>query len=491
LSQERAPFYESLAAHIGKRRLRFHVPGHKGAGGCFEDFGAIFGRDVFDFDLTELDGLDDLHHPQPGGALDQAQALAAEAYGAGAARFLAGGATAGVLAMVLAAVGPGKTLLACHPFHRSVAAAAVMAGCSLRVIPPGLSRSLVPLPPPAEVVAAELAASRPAALLVTSPTYHGVTADIRSLAAACRDHRVPLLVDAAHGAHFGHAAVLPPAPPEQGADACVVSLHKTAGALTPGAILLLGQAGAPGSGGPDSDRVDSALRFVQTSSPSFAVLASLDLARRRLVLDGEADWARTATLSEVTRDLVEREAGGRLVAFRGSDPTRLVFELTQEAPEDLTGPAVAAAAALAGIDLEMAGWATVVAVATPGDTEKGHRDLARELVRAVKEPTLGRRDNGFAVRRELALSLEKDCWEAPRTGELLLAEAFQKPRRRVPLARAAGCVAADVVSPYPPGVPLLLPGQRIGPEVARYLEFLGRSGGRVHGMSLSGVEVVG
>jgi len=525
-SQDHAPLAESIFAHLDRRRTRFHIPGHKAGRGAFSELAACLGNRFWEVDLTEVADLDDLHKPAPGGPLDRAQDLAARAYGARQARFLVGGATSGVLAMVLAAVGPGGNLAVTAPFHRSVAAAAVLAGCSLTVIPPRLAGlGSLPVPESPEVVARTLeepqsspgGGGRPRALLVTSPTYHGVTADLRAAAALCRRAGIPLLVDAAHGAHFGFAPGLPPSPPGQGVDACVVSLHKTAGALTPGAVLLVGSAACAESDGRgprlDIDRLDAVLRLVQTSSPPFPVLASLDMARRRLATRGAGDWSQTIELARHTRESLDREAPGLFASFPGQaqegsaapvvsgpiyDPTRIVFELAPAAAVQLTGLGLARTAADLGVDLEMAGWSEVVAVATPADSAEDHRRLVRALASAVADgaPTGAGRPSGFGgregsgPRRDSAVSMAKQCWEAEIACSVPPCEAFRSRRRRVPVARGAGCVVSDVVCPYPPGVPLLVPGQRITEPVARYLDFLVGAGLRVHGVTDSHVEVM-
>jgi len=516
--QDSVPLLEALLRHASSRRERFHVPGHKGGLGAYSDWVRVFGRGVLDLDLTELPGLDDPHWPAPEGIVEQAQVLAAEAFGARDARFLVGGATAGVLAMVLGAVRPRKLLLAAQPFHRSVAAAATLAGCELNSLPVRLAGSAgIPLPAPADALRREIALRRPAAVLVTSPTYHGVTADLRGYADVCREGKIPLLVDAAHGAHFGFAPELPPEATRFGVSACVISLHKTAGALTPGAVLLIGPrdqekrpahgqestawipgheraARTPGQDAPatiDLARVDAALRLVETSSPSFPVLASLDLARRRLAVHGAEDWGKAVKLASQTASRIALEGFGWLGPFKAphgqdQDPTRLTLELADETPPDLTGLELAQAAAAGAVDLEMAGWGHVVAVTGPADTPESHDCLVSVLTRALEVKTYS------GPKRELALAMEKDCWEAERVIVLTPAEAFRRRSRLVMVDEAAGRVAKDIISPFPPGVPLVFPGQRITEADALYLTFLGQWGARAYGLTerTAQVEVI-
>lgn len=489
-----------VLGHRDQLRGRFHVPGHKGGTGRYHDFARLLGQATLASDLTELPNLDDPHWPRPGGAFAAASALAAEAFGASSARLLAGGSTAGVLAMILGCLGPRQTLLAPHPFHRSVVSGVLLAGCRLQTLGAAAGSGGIPEPAEATAVARAIFEFRPNAVLVTSPTYQGLVQDIASLAAACGRAGIPLLVDAAHGAHFGFAPDFPPSPVAAGASAAVISLHKTAGALTPGALLLAGP--CPGLAAPvDLNRLHGALRLVESSSPSFPVLASVDLARRSLVVDGRRDWSRVAQTCGRTREAVARETKGLLRASGmspglGFDPARLVFVLDPAAPPNLTGLDLLARAARAGIDLEMAGWGHIVAVATPADTTVAHERLVAALAGALSEGAgKGGRCVGTCAgaKRELALSLEKECWQAAPVNDLPPSDAYRRPRRWVPVAEAVGRVAADIICPYPPGVPLVVPGQRISEAIAGYLSFLGRSGYPTQGLLTdvsSRVEVI-
>lgn len=477
----KAPILERLLRHAEDGRARFHVPGHKGRPDL----------DAWRLDLTELPALDDLHHPAPGGMIAEAQDLAARAYGAAGAYFLVGGSTSGVLAMALAAVAPGELLLVTLPCHRSVAAAAVLSGCRLGLVRPRLlPYSGLPAPAPSHELEAAIRQARPSAVLVTTPTYHGIAAPLEPAAEACAGLGVPLLVDAAHGAHLGFAPCYPVSPVRYAA-VSVMSLHKTAGALTPGALLLLG-----GGKSPDRRRLESALRLIQTSSPPFPVLASLDASRRALAVQGAVDWTRVRELCDRTRREVSRQTRW-LRALEVSvddglalDPARLVFTIDPTAPDHLTGTVLAGAVSRRGVDLELVGWSHVVAIAGPADTEDDHRRLVATLVAAEGEAeAMPSRFEG--PRRELAVELEKDCWKADQEWVLSPADAFRRVWTTLPVADAAGRVAAEAIAPYPPGVPLVFPGQRISTALTRYLSLTGSSGVPVYGVSGSEVEIVG
>jgi arginine decarboxylase len=241
----------------------------------------------------------------------------------------------------------------------------------------------------------------------------------------------------------------------------------------------------------DLARVDTILRLIETSSPPFPVLASLDLARRRLAVSGAEDWGRAVALAVQTASLIARGSRGWLCPLiipggLDQDPTRLTLILTEEAPADLTGLGLARAIAADAVDVEMAGWGHIVAVTGPADTPLSHGRLVSAMTRALEARTHS------GPKRELALAMEKDCWEAERVLVMTPAEAFRHRGRLVSVDEAAGRVAKDIISPYPPGVPLVFPGQRITEADALYLTFLGQWGARAHGLTerTAQVEVI-
>jgi len=456
-SQEEAPLYEALAAHLERCRVPLHVPAHKGGPGCDPALERAWGEAVLRWDLTEVGRLSDPGDPD--GPLARAESLAAAAVGADASFFLTGGSSAGVVAMIMAACPPGSTLAVGQNAHRSVAAGCTLAGVMPAVVPalkdPGLD--LLHGPAPETVARALRETPRPAALLVVSPTYEGVAADIAGLAAVAHEHGVPLLVDQAHGVHFGHHDRLPPHALTAGADAVVDGMHKSGGSLTQSAILHIRGRRI------DGRRVREALTLVQSSSPSYLLLASLDLARRHLALRGRELVDRALTVADACRraigattDFTCHGAGTMPPpGAAGWDPTRLLISAG--------GPALSARAAYddlaaAGVHLEYARGKSLLAIVTWGDDPA----VADRLATALRRAGSRSRSRGPAPGRAPTTGQPQPfcrAWgELPR---ILLepAKAARAVAEQVPLAEAAGRIAAAAVVPTPPGMVLVWPGQ--------------------------------
>lgn len=295
LQPGRAPVYEMLEQYRHKGNISYHVPGHKN-GEAYRSAvsakSAGYLTEVMRYDVTEITGTDDLHHPE--GVIREAQELAADCYGAEESYMLVGGSTAGNLALILTVCAePGSLLILQRNVHKSVIHGLMLAGARAVFLEPQIDPgSGLAVAPSAETVQAALAAYPEAAgVLVTMPNYYGMGSDLAPLAQACHACCVPLLVDEAHGAHYGQHPALPAGALAQGADGVVQSTHKMLTALTMGAMLHVQ--------GPWLDRalLRQRLAMVQSSSPSYPVMASLDLARR--LLHSQGAGAFTAGLAAV------------------------------------------------------------------------------------------------------------------------------------------------------------------------------------------------
>lgn len=295
LQPGRAPVYEMLEQYRHKGNISYHVPGHKN-GEAYRSAvsaeSAGYLTEVMRYDVTEITGTDDLHHPE--GVIREAQELAADCYGAEESYMLVGGSTAGNLALILTVCSaPGSLLILQRNVHKSVIHGLMLAGALAVFLEPQIDPgSGLAVAPSAETVQAALAAYPEAAgVLVTMPNYYGMGSDLAPLAQACHACCVPLLVDEAHGAHYGQHPALPAGALAQGADGVVQSTHKMLTALTMGAMLHVQ--------GPWLDRalLRQRLAMVQSSSPSYPVMASLDLARR--LLHSQGVGAFTAGLAAV------------------------------------------------------------------------------------------------------------------------------------------------------------------------------------------------
>lgn len=493
LDHDRAPLAEAVARHLDRRAVRLHMPGHKGRRP------AGFPADLFAADLTELPGLDDLRQPE--GPIALGQALSADLWGAEATFWCTGGSTSGLAALILASCPPGSRLLVSRHAHRSVWAGLVWSGAEPDYIPSTvLDRPRLPAGFRLDVVEQRLASGRrPAAVLLVRPTYQGLCPDLRPVSALCRRSGVPLLVDEAHGPLLGLGPEQPASALAHGADAVVQSLHKTAGALNSAACVHLRGDRV------DRERLAFALRALETSSPSYPVLLSIDLARRRLAQD-HARWREggRSRLGELARAAARAAAEiggisgwgvlGRAQSGLEQDPLKLVvlppaawsgFEVARRLAED-----VGQGGQFAPVDVEMAGPDHALAMLGIGSRAADLRALVAGIERLVSSAGLrpseavvesvGRAHHGQTESPTAALRHPWPTAPDPIV-RALPREAFFAPRRRVPRQRAIGACAGEVVAPYPPGVPWLLPGEVITAEILDGLDALRLAGARLQG----------
>ncbi len=474
--QARLPLAEAILRYVERMPARFHTPGHKGRAGT-GPLGWWLDR-AAELDLTEVPGLDDLHAPT--GAIRDAQALAAALWGADATWFSVNGSTGGLQALFWAAAGPADTVLLPRLAHRSAIGGLLVSGARPRYYPITLDQLGLPLPAAPEQVAAALAHCPVRAVLVTSPTYHGRVADVAALASLAHRHGAALIADEAHGAHFGFHPAYPGSSLASGADAAVQSPHKTLAAWTQAAWVHVK------GGRLDPERVSVALDWLQTTSPSYLLLASLDLARWQMAREGPDPWGRLAERAQALAAALAGQpgigvAGDRDPVAAPRDPARLVLDVEGLG---VTGWAVADALQSRGVVAETADFRTVVLLLGPWDPPDWDRQLLAAVAAVAAAPPAGPRPPDGWLELARAVAAE---W-----GEQVLppAEALRRPRRQVALSRAAGHVAAEAISPYPPGTPVTVPGERIRPEAVAYLDLVAEGGGRVQGARDPTLETV-
>lgn len=466
------PLLDALLARAGEERVSFHMPGHAGGRAFATDVLAAAGR----IDTTELPVTDDLHLPT--GPARAAMERAAAAFGAARTFFLTTGSTSGLLAMITAAAGRGPLLLP-RPVHRSIVHALALTGIPYQFLPiprPSPDRAaFAPFAQPAaqDVRAALEACPEITAVLVTSPDYYGTCADLAAIAEVVHRRGALLLVDEAHGAHFRFAPeLLPVAAMDAGADVCVQSAHKTLPALTQAALLHLSH-GAVRAGRVDPRAVQNAIALYQTSSPSFLIAASIDAARDWMEREGARHIRALARqMEDFVGNLPEgmRAAPPRVRAGAGwtRDPLRLVVDVAG------TGmPATGWRDALSArkVDVEMADWRRLVGIPA---LDAGAEPFAR-LLEALRAGVAGDR-SGLRINAEMGTALDASlavAWADP-------PERGSHPRERLlqrqdgewtALDAARGRIAAEALVPYPPGLPLVWPGEVID---ARRVEAISR-----------------
>jgi arginine/lysine/ornithine decarboxylase len=465
LDQTRAPFFDSLVNTQRQRDpVSFHMPGHKFNPALLPEIADFFGEGVFRGDLNEaVPTIDYLHAAT--GTLVEAQQLAAAAVGADHTFFLVNGSTVGNQAMLLAAVRDGQKVIITRAAHRSVYAGLILSGATPIYIAPRVHPQ-VHFPLAVEVSAVQNRLDENpdvVAIHVTSPNYYGYLPDVRGLVELAHDHHIPLLVDEAHGAHLCFHPDLPPSAASLGADAVVQSPHKTLGALTQAAWLHLNGERIPFT------LLQYLVAILQSSSPNVMFTGSLDVARRQMALHGKALLDQVLELAQRARTAIRAIPGlwcydDDLVGEYGivaHDPTKLVIRVTDTG---LTGKEFAAELwSRFNLTVEFADPWQLICSITIGDTP----DKIDRLIGALRDVAQDRREAATLRANRVELI-------PPPLPQLILnpRQATFRSARRVPLIEARDEVCAEQVIPYPPGVPLLMPGEVISAEMIDYVHYL-------------------
>jgi len=470
--QYRTPLFDAMVALAEARKVSFHTPGHKSGKGISTRFRKFVGSKIFTIDLTTLDEVDCLQKPV--GVIREAQELAAEAHGADRSFFLVNGTTVGNHAMILSTVHPGEEVLVARNAHKSILAGIILSGATPRFFLPSFDPDLGIAINVSAAAAAEAMRTHPKARVValTSPNYYGIAADMPTIIAAGQRQGKILIVDEAHGPHLHFHPALPPSAVDAGADLTVQSTHKIVGGMTQASMLHVKGDSV------DAGRVAGILQMLQSTSPSYILMASLDLARMQMATEGRKLLGRAIELAEEARARINRIPGlrcldGRQVKEWGDlslDVTKLTISVKELG---LTGYAASAILnAEFDIQVEMADLFNLLVIVSIGD----RRDDLDRLVRALE--ALARRSHG-------PRTPQPGCGVPP-IHETRLAcsprEAYFGEYVSVPLAEAAGRITCDIVTIYPPGVPILVPGEEISAAAVDYLQFLGRHGARIDGV---------
>jgi arginine decarboxylase len=461
VDHERAPLYDRLTEYAAGGIYPLHTPGHKGGRFADADLASLVGRHGLALDLPGMTATDNTFHPT--GCIRDAQRLASDLVGAKASFFLSAGSTLGVATALVASVPPGETVALPRNIHRSVVAGLVLAGARPRFIAHQVLPECGALGVTVEAVSTALAAEpHPAAVLLTRPSYYGLAGDLGDVAALCHERGVPLIVDEAHGAHFQWLPTGGPKPAlAAGADIAIQSWHKTLGSLVGSAMLHVGRGSLVAS-----DRVQDALNFLQTTSPSLLLLASLDLVRRRLWRDGRRIFAEAVDEANILADQIDRLPGLRVLrpetdprlAGHRRDPLRLVVNVAETG---WTGYEVERHLRVGfQVEDEMADWFSVVGILRPRDDPAAYVRLIAGLKDVSESPKQGSDTIRLAKSEEAARLLQPPIPPLA----MLPREAALAEKATIRLADAAGQVCAEMVMFYPPGIPLLMPGEAISEE---------------------------
>ena len=465
-TQDRAPVLEALEHFKARRVVPFDVPGHKRGRGNPElvDF---LGEKCLSVDVNSMKMLDNLCHPIS--VIREAEELAAEAFGAAKAFFMVGGTTSSVQAMVLTAAKRGEKIILPRNVHRSVINAMILSGAVPVYVNPQTDERLgISLGMRLADVERAIAAHPDAkAVFVNNPTYYGICSNLRAIADLAHAHGMLLLADEAHGTHFYFHENLPEAAMHAGADMASISMHKSGGSLTQSSMLLVGERVHEGY-------VHQIINLTQTTSASYLLLVSLDISRRNLAIHGHEMIEKVIHQVEYARD--EINAIGDYYAY-----SRELIDGDAVCDFDVTKLSIyTRSIGLAGVEVydvlrdeydiqtEFGDIANLLAYVPVGDRPK---DIER-LVAALAEIRRNyRKDSSKMLKAEY---IDPEVVAAPQ-------EAFYAEKESLPIAETAGRVCSEFVMCYPPGIPILAPGERITDEILAYIRYAKKQGCQMTG----------
>ncbi len=456
--QNRMPLVEAMLKYKNDKVYPFHTPGHKGGRGMEALLKNELGAGAVAMDVSLMSELDDIHAPST--CIKEAQDLAAQLYGSDKCFFAVNGTTGAIHAMLMTACRAGDKVLVPRNAHRSVAGALLLANLQPVFVMPeydagfGINTQITP-----EVVA-EAFEKEPdiKAVLVTSPNYYGQAADLKAIAQIAHAHNAVLLVDEAHGPHLGFSQKLPPSALQCGADACAQSTHKILGAMTQCSLLHVK------GGRIDLTRAAEVMSLLTTTSPNYLLMASLDAARYTLAVHGEKLGDMALAAAEKLRSLLKKFEGLRLLddssigrnGVAGFDKTKVTVNT---AAWGYTGVETGDALRKAGIAVELTDAANVLFLVTYADGGAGY------------ETVLNKIETVFAQMQQHKRTPlpEQDSYKLPEFATVLpLRTAFDAEHESVPLDEAEGRICAEQVSFYPPGIPVLWPGELVTGSVLDY-----------------------
>lgn len=467
-SQSKAPVLEAMTQHLQNRVVPFDVPGHKGGRGNSEltDF---LGKSCLKADVNSMKPLDNLCHPVS--VIKEAQDLAAEAFGAKTAFFIVNGTTGSVQTMIMTACKSGDKIIMPRNVHRSAINALVVNGAIPVYVNPGTNKELgIPLGMSVENVKKAIAENPDAkAVLINNPTYYGVCSDLREIVRIAHENNMLALVDEAHGTHFYFGENMPVSGMAAGADMAAVSMHKTGGSLTQSSILLCGS-------NINSDYVRQVINLTQTTSGSYLLISSLDIARKNLALNGKSIFKKTVQFAEYARNEINKLGGyyafGNELcdnnAFYDFDKTKLSIHT-----RDIGLAGIEVYDILRddyGIQIEFGDIGNILAIISAGDRALEIERLISslsEIKRLYSKDKTGMFDHEY---------INPEVITAPQ-------KAFYSNKRSIPINQSSGMVCGEFVMCYPPGIPILAPGERITPEILDYIEYA-----KAKGCNMTGPE---
>ena len=460
-SQSEAPVLEAMKQHLQNRVVPFDVPGHKGGRGTREltDF---LGLSCLKADVNSMKPLDNLCHPVS--VIKNAQELAAEAFGAENAFFVVNGTTGSVQAMIMAACKAGEKIIMPRNVHRSAINALVVNGAIPVYVNPGTNKRLgIPLGMSVENVRKAIRENPDAkAVLINNPTYYGVCSDLREIVKLAHENGMLALVDEAHGTHFYFGENMPVSGMAAGADMAAVSMHKTGGSLTQSSLLFCGKNVSAGY-------IRQIINLTQTTSGSYLLIASLDIARKNLALNGREIFRKTVQYAEYARSEINMLGGYYAFgselcgsdSFFSFDPTKLSIHT-----RDIGLAGIEVYDILRdeyNIQIEFGDIGNVLAIISAGDRALEIERLISslyEIKRLYSKDKAGMFDHEY---------IDPQVIMPPQS-------AFYGDKKSVPITESGGYICGEFVMCYPPGIPILAPGEKITGDIINYILYAKEKG---------------
>jgi lysine decarboxylase len=477
-TQQNSPIHEALLKQKKTRIVPFDVPGHKGGRGNPE-LTEFLGIDCLKVDVNSSKPIDNLIHPVS--VIKAAEELAAEAFGADAAFFMVNGTTAAVQAMIMSTCKAGEKIIIPRNVHRSSINALVVCGAVPVYINPGVNHQLgIPLGMSIEEIKKAMIEHPDAkAVFVNNPTYYGICSNLTEIVNLAHGFGMKVLVDEAHGAHFYFGNDLPISAMAAGADMSAVSMHKTGGSLTQSSFLLCSKEIDPGY-------VRQIINLTQTTSGSYLLLSSLDLARKNMVQNGKDIVAKTIALAEYARNEVNKLGG--YYAFSSellNEDTIFDFDRTKLSIHT-------SEIGLAGVEvydllrdeydiqIEFGDIGNILAIISAGDRAF---EIERLISALAEIKRLYQKDKVGMLNHEY---IDPDVVLTPQ-------KAFYSEKKSVSLRDSINHISGEFVMCYPPGIPILAPGERITKDIIDYIIYAKEKGSSLTGpkdMKVESISIV-
>lgn len=484
--RDRAPLFEKLTEHHRSGAISLHVPGHKFGKGLKQGEEVYtYYHSIMSIDGTEIAGFDDLHDPE--GVIREAQMLAAECFGAEETWFLIGGSTVGNLAIISTLCERDDLLIVQRNVHKSVIHGLMLAGARAVFISPqvDLESGIASGVRPEDVEEALRQFPDAKGVLLTNPNYYGMSVDLKRIAAITHHYNKPLVVDEAHGAHFGFHPSLPPSALSCGADVVIQSTHKMLSAMTMASMLHV-----------QGNRVDRTilrkyLGMLQSSSPSYPLMASLDLARREIDMHGERLIEQGLAVVEHFRKLMEHLPEYRIlihqeqqIAYTDLDPFKITIS---DRTNTLSGPRLAHELGVRGCYPELSDAHHVLLLFTLHSTKEDAERLYEMLIEISHDYQLQKQET-----KNIISNMNEIPPFLPLSDPVSLDMRLyrQVSQTQMPVIRSLAVIdaigerSAEMVIPYPPGIPILYPGEQITPYTANLILQLLENGIKFQGSDI-------